>query len=148
MLLAWEQRLHNPQGPIGNHLKNQPHFNAALRDANLRVTLLPCNLFPNGYRYASEKWRAAQLWLNGEPWRPVSVHNNWIKGAAAKLRRFVEWGLWDNVTAPDPSRPAGSRTHRRGPLLGLPLKTRAMLEKFRTGTTRVYKRRAPRVAAP
>ena len=82
-----------------NHLKNQPHFNAALRDANLRVTLLPCNLFPNGYRYASEKWRAAQQWLNGEPWRPVSVHNNWIKGHEAKLARFREWAMWDeNVT--------------------------------------------------
>ena len=54
--------------------------------------------------------------------------------------------------APRPSRPRGGKAKGRGaPLLGLPAKTRAMLERYRTGTARVYKRHGraprPRVAA-
>ena len=92
-MVEWERRLQDPHGPPGHRLKNQPHFNAALRAAGTRVKLLPCDLFPNGYRYASPSWRAAQRRA------PISVHNNWIRGAAAKKRRFVEWGFWANETA-------------------------------------------------
>ena len=54
--------------------------------------------------------------------------------------------------APRPSRPRGGKAKGRGaPLLGLPPKTRAILERYRTGTARVYKRHGraprPRVAA-
>ena len=68
--------------------KNQPHYNDAIVATGVAVSLLPCDLFPNGYRYASESWRRAQR----RP--PLAVHNNWIKGHAAKLARFKEWGLW------------------------------------------------------
>ena len=81
---AWERRVSAP----GAGAKNQPHFNAALDAAKLPLRLLPCDLFPNGYRYASGEWRAAQR--RG----PLLVHNNWIKGHAAKRERFERWGLW------------------------------------------------------
>ena len=87
-LREWENRLAKP----GAGAKNQPHYNEALRTSSsgLSVQLLPCDLFPNGYRYASHAWRRAQ----GEGRRPVLVHNNWIKGHEAKLSRFKEWGMW------------------------------------------------------
>ena len=88
---AWEARLRGPRAGA----KNQPHYNDALRAAaGLRVRVLPCDLFPNGYRYASESWRRAQR----RP--PLAVHNNWIKGHAAKLARFKEWGLWREHNSP------------------------------------------------
>ena len=82
----WERRLRLP----GSGAKNQPHYNEALKAAGrkLRVELLPCGLFPNGARYASDAWRRAQR--EG----PVAVHNNWIKGLEAKEARFRAWGLW------------------------------------------------------
>ena len=85
-LREWERRLHEP----GAGAKNQPHYNEALRTATsgLRVDVLPCDLFPNGYRYASEAWRRAQRRA------PLLVHNNWIKGHEAKLSRFRGWGMW------------------------------------------------------
>ena len=86
-LSDWERRLREP----GAGAKNQPHYNEALRAAagsSLRVRLLPCELFPNGFRYASDAWRAAQRR------RPVAVHNNWIKGHEAKLARFRAWRMW------------------------------------------------------
>ena len=92
-LRDWERRLATP----GAGAKNQPHYNDALRaaDATLDLRLLPCDLFPNGYRYASEAWRRAQA----RDRRPVLVHNNWIKGHEAKLARFKEWRMWvDNQT--------------------------------------------------
>ena len=66
----------------------------ALAIGLVAVSLLPCDLFPNGYRYASESWRRAQR----RP--PLAVHNNWIKGHAAKLARFKEWGLWREYSSP------------------------------------------------
>ena len=87
---AWERRVAAP----GAGAKNQPHFNAALDAARLPLRLLPCDLFPNGYRYASDAWRAAQRR------RPVLVHNNWIKGHAAKRERFERWGLWTLIQGP------------------------------------------------
>ena len=85
VLHDWEKRLRTP----GAGAKNQPHYNGALHDSpTLRVRTLPCDLFPNGYRYASDAWRQVQQR------RPVLVHNNWIKGSDAKLRRFREWGMW------------------------------------------------------
>ena len=89
-LRDWERRLRSP----GAGAKNQPHYNEALRAATLqlaaplRVQLLSCELFPNGFRYSSDAWRRA----NRRP--PVLVHNNWIKGSEAKLERFQRWGLW------------------------------------------------------
>ena len=84
----WERRLRAP----GAGAKNQPHYNEALQKASvggaLSVRLLPCELFPNGFRYASDAWRRAQSR------KPVAVHNNWIKGHEAKLERFKRWGLW------------------------------------------------------
>ena len=61
---------------------------AAAAGGALSVRLLPCALFPNGFRYASDAWRHAQSRT------PVLVHNNWIKGHEAKLERFKRWGLW------------------------------------------------------
>ena len=81
---TWAERLANKQAGA----KNQPHYNAALAQSNLSASVLPCDLFPNGYRYASEVWRKAQ----GRP--PVMVHNNWIVSALKKRKRFKEWGLW------------------------------------------------------
>ena len=52
------------------------------------MQLMPCDLFPNGYRYASEAWRSAQRRT------PLLVHNNWIVGHEAKLGRFRSWGMW------------------------------------------------------
>ena len=83
-LREWERRLAAP----GAGAKNQPHYNEALRRSGLDLRLLPCDLFPNGYRYASETWRRAQRA------KPVLVHNNWIKGHEAKLARFKEWDMW------------------------------------------------------
>ena len=84
-LLDWERRLRAP----GAGAKNQPHYNDALRAApQLAVRLLPCALFPNGYRYASDAWRRAQRQ------RPIAVHNNWLKGSTAKVERFKLWGMW------------------------------------------------------
>ena len=87
-LSDWERRLRAP----GAGAKNQPHYNEALQKASvggaLSVRLLPCELFPNGFRYASDAWRRAQSR------KPVAVHNNWIKGHEAKLERFKRWGLW------------------------------------------------------
>ena len=82
----WERRLHGP----GAGAKNQPHYNEALRTkaSGLTLRLLPCDLFPNGFRYASEPWRRAQSRA------PVLVHNNWIKGHDAKVARFQRWGMW------------------------------------------------------
>jgi rhamnogalacturonan II specific xylosyltransferase len=95
-LRDWERRLAAP----GAGAKNQPHYNDALRSATasgMAVELLPCDRFPNGYRYASSAWRAAQA---PHTRKPVLVHNNWIKGHEAKLARFREWGMWmDNRTA-------------------------------------------------
>ena len=63
---SWAERLARKRAGA----KNQPHFNAAIEEtSSLTSDVLPCDLFPNGYRYASEKWRAAQLWRNGKPWR-------------------------------------------------------------------------------
>mgnify|MGYP002632866031 CR=1 FL=1 len=83
-LRAWERSLASPAAGA----KNQPHFNQALRETNLPLRVLPCEKFPNGYRYASDAWRAAQR----RP--PVLVHNNWIKGHEAKMKRFRAWGMW------------------------------------------------------
>ena len=83
-LRAWERRLHGAKAGA----KNQPHYNEALRAVGLPLRLLPCDLFPNGYRYASEAWRAAQRR------RPLLVHNNWIVGHDAKLQRFRSWRMW------------------------------------------------------
>lgn len=74
----WERRLRAPRAGA----KNQPHYNEALRAAAaLRVRLLPCELFPNGFRYASEAWRRAQQRV------PVAVHNNWVRRASAPRPR-------------------------------------------------------------
>ena len=86
----WEARLRGPRAGA----KNQPHYNDAIVATGVAVSLLPCDLFPNGYRYASESWRRAQR----RP--PLAVHNNWIKGHAAKLARFKEWGLWREHNSP------------------------------------------------
>ena len=92
-LRDWERRLRAP----ASGAKNQPHYNEALRahQLTLPVRVLPCDLFPNGYRYASAAWRRAQTRS------PLMVHGNWLKGSAAKLERFREWGMWlsdDNQT--------------------------------------------------
>jgi len=95
-LREWERRLATPNAGA----KNQPHYNEALRaiseegvdkggGGSLRVWLLPCELFPNGFRYASVVWRRAQRRS------PVAVHNNWIKGLEAKEQRFRAWGMWN-----------------------------------------------------
>lgn len=83
---GWEARLRAP----GAGAKNQPHYNWALEAATdaLLVHTLPCDLFPNGYRYARDDWRAAQRRA------PLVVHNNWIKGHVAKRERFKAWRLW------------------------------------------------------
>ena len=47
---AWEARLRGPRAGA----KNQPHYNDAIVATGVAVSLLPCDLFPNGYRYASE----------------------------------------------------------------------------------------------
>lgn len=67
-LRDWERRLRAP----GAGAKNQPHYNEALRASRERldVRTLPCDLFPNGYRYASATWRNAQRRA------PLLVHNN------------------------------------------------------------------------
>ena len=78
-LREWERRLRAPAAGA----KNQPHYNEALRafgcsatadpqacSNRLSVRILPCDLFPNGYRYASEAWRHAQRR------KPLAVHNN------------------------------------------------------------------------
>ena len=85
-LRDWERRLRAP----GAGAKNQPHYNEALRAHRhtLPVRVLPCDLFPNGYRYSSATWRAAQRRS------PVLVHANWLKGSRAKHERLREWGLW------------------------------------------------------
>ncbi|KAL1504223.1 hypothetical protein AB1Y20_010632 [Prymnesium parvum] len=87
-LRMWEQRLQEPHAGA----KNQPHYNEALRSSKLPFRLLPCELFPNGYRYASAAWRSKFARINGS--QPVLVHNNWIKGHEAKLSRFRMWGMW------------------------------------------------------
>ena len=57
-LRDWGRRLRAPKA--GG--KNQPHYNEALRASSaLNVSILPCDLFPNGYRFASEAWRSQQL---------------------------------------------------------------------------------------
>ena len=105
----WEARVRAP----GAGKKNQPHFNDAIEAArNVTAVLLPCAAFPNGYRYASHAWRRAQ------PQPPVLVHNNWIKGHAAKLERFREWGMWlpaGNASS-SPAAPARARSSARRPL--------------------------------
>lgn len=85
-LRDWERRLRGP----GAGAKNQPHYNEALRSASgtLQVEVMPCDLFPNGYRYNSAAWKAAQRRA------PVVVHANWMKGAAVKQQRLQSWGLW------------------------------------------------------
>ena len=85
-LRDWERRLRGPRAGA----KNQPHYNEALRahQASLTLRLLPCDLFPNGFRYASAAWRQAQRRS------PLAVHGNWVKGSAAKLERFRQWGFW------------------------------------------------------
>ena len=90
-LREWERRLHGP----GAGAKNQPHYNEALRAgaSELTMRLLPCDLFPNGYRYASDPWRRAQRRA------PLLVHNNWIKGHEAKVARFRKWGMWQGELA-------------------------------------------------
>ena len=104
----WEARVRAP----GAGRKNQPHFNDAIEAArNVTTVLLPCASFPNGYRYASHAWRRAQ------PQPPVLVHNNWIKGHAAKLERFREWGMWlpaDNASS-SPAAPSRSSSRRSLP---------------------------------
>ena len=77
-LREWERRLRAPAAGA----KNQPHYNEALRavscstsdtagcGSRLSVRILPCDLFPNGYRYASDEWRRAQRR------KPLAVHNN------------------------------------------------------------------------
>ena len=84
----WDERLRAPRAGA----KNQPHYNEALRETRLSSRLMPCDLFPNGYRYGSDAWRRAQT----RP--PLLVHNNWIKGAEAKRRCFEKWGMW-NLTS-------------------------------------------------
>jgi len=83
-LREWDRRLRAP----GAGAKNQPHYNSALRETGIGFRLMPCPTFPNGFRYASSAWRQAQSET------PLLVHNNWIKGHAAKLERFRLWGLW------------------------------------------------------
>ncbi len=85
-LRDWERRLRAP----GAGAKNQPHYNEALRahQQALRVVVLPCDLFPNGFRFASAAWRTAQRRS------PVLVHANWLKGSRAKHERLRQWGLW------------------------------------------------------
>ena len=116
LALDWGQRVN----ALNAGQKNQPHFNAALDAArNVHVALLPCAQFPNGVRYASPAWRLAQL--AHQQARTVLVHNNWIKGHAAKRARFREWGLWRvNATGPSLVKRAplpAPRPRRRDPAL-------------------------------
>ena len=83
-LNAWERLLRAP----GAGAKNQPHYNTAVRTTSLPLRVLPCDLFPNGFRYADNAWRRAQRRT------PIMVHNNWIKGHVAKLERFKQWNMW------------------------------------------------------
>ena len=126
LALDWHERVN----ALNAGQKNQPHFNAALDAArNVDVALLPCAQFPNGARYASPAWRRAQLahpqlahpQAHQREQGPVLVHNNWIKGHAAKLARFREWGLWRvNATGTSPAERAplpAPRPRRRAPAL-------------------------------
>ena len=131
LALDWERRVN----ALNAGQKNQPHFNAALDAArNVHVALLPCAQFPNGARYASPAWRRAQLThpqlahpqlahpqAPQQDQGPVLVHNNWIKGHAAKRARFREWGLWRvNATGGSPAEHAplpALRPRRRVPAL-------------------------------
>ena len=85
-LRDWERRLQGPDAGA----KNQPHYNAALRAVapSLRVEVMACDLFPNGYRYSSTRWRAAQNRT------PIAVHANWIKGSTLKQQHLRSRGLW------------------------------------------------------
>ena len=90
-LQDWERRLRAP----GAGAKNQPHYNEAISAAatSLSVRTLPCDLFPNGYRYGRAQWRSAQRR------KPVLVHANWLKGAATKQQHLQAWGLWLGANA-------------------------------------------------
>ena len=97
----WERRLRAP----GAGAKNQPHYNEALRASpQMRVHVLPCDLFPNGFRYANGAWRRAQRRA------PIAVHNSEFsprqrdsKGRPRPARR--------NLTAPPRPEPARLTLH-------------------------------------
>lgn len=63
------------------------------RKNEIRVRLLPDNLFPNGVVYFEQGHR---MFVGDAPCSMcVIVHNNWILGGAAKELRFKETGLWE-----------------------------------------------------
>ena len=79
LLRQWNDSLfHKPQ-------LNQPVFNSLLRRSDAVARPLPRSLFPSGDLYFGRATAGRQA---------VVVHNNFVQGKRAKIRRFRERGLY------------------------------------------------------
>ena len=56
----------------------------------ISFNVLDKHKFVSGRCYFNETWRRAK----NRSFKPVVLHNNWIKGHDAKVERFKELGLW------------------------------------------------------
>ena len=84
--------------------KNQPALNRAIfasLQKKLRLLVLPCDLYPNGWRYFCLEIRARKKRFNcGFDWRmqqkreALMVHVTYAKGAAVKRDRLKQIDLW------------------------------------------------------
>eukprot|EP00890_Picochlorum_soloecismus_P003843 jgi/Picsp_1/445/NSC_00443-R1_rhamnogalacturonan ii specific xylosyltransferase len=85
----WHQ-LSNPSTDIGVTEQGilEDHLRGKYKD--LDVVKLPQRSFPNGKSYFEKEWEF-------EP--PVVVHNNYIIGKAAKMKRFISRNLWKTCSS-------------------------------------------------
>lgn len=86
----WHQ-LSNPSTDIG--VTEQGILEDYLQDIkykDLDIVKLPQRSFPNGKSYFEKEWEF-------EP--PVVVHNNYIIGKAAKVKRFISRNLWKSCSS-------------------------------------------------
>jgi hypothetical protein len=80
----WHQ-LSNPSTDIGVTEQGILEDYLQGKYKHLNVVKLPQRSFPNGKSYFEQEWEF-------EP--PVVVHNNYIIGKAAKIKRFISRNLW------------------------------------------------------
>jgi hypothetical protein len=66
---------------------DQPYINEIIPKSNIRVAALPVYQFPSGREYFRQFSQENRT-------KAVIVHNNWIKGHAAKRARFLKFNLW------------------------------------------------------
>jgi lipopolysaccharide biosynthesis glycosyltransferase len=79
------------ESETNNKCNDQQILNTIFHNFNVFFSVLPHTLYPNGDVW----WKAWKDRKDGIKEKAYMVHNNFIKGYAAKQERFKESGLWN-----------------------------------------------------